>query len=375
MNTEEFIERAKLKHGEKYDYSKVEYINSKTKVCIICPIHGEFHVLPIKHITRGDGCIKCSGKEKYTTEKFILKSKEIHNNTYYYDKTMYINNKTKLIVTCPIHGDFEITPNKHLNGQGCPKCRYIKSASSKRRSLSEVIKLANNVHNNKYDYSLIKEYKNDRIKYQIICPIHGIFEQTMNNHIIFKNGCPKCAIINNSENRKYNVNEWIHKANAKHNNRYDYSKVEYVDSKTKVCIICPTHGEFYQTPSNHLYGQGCPICRQSKLENLVENLLIENNIEYQKQKKFEWLKNKRNLALDFYLPKYNIAIECQGKQHFNENNFGNETNEVIIYRDKKKHELCVKNGVKLLYFSNLGINYPYHVIENEDELLKEILNG
>lgn len=375
MNTIEFIKKAKEVHGDKYDYSKVEYINNKTKICIICPIHGDFLVNPYKHIKRGDGCPQCSKKARLTTDIFIKRSNDIHKNFYDYSKTNYINYDTKVIITCPIHGEFNISPNKHLLGQGCPKCRYIKSANGRRRTLENVIEKSNEIHKNIYDYSLITEYKNDRVKYPIICKKHGIFYQTMNNHICFKEGCPICGRLKSDLNRKYSQEEWIEKAKNIHMNKYNYSKVNYKGSNEKVTIICPIHGEFEQLPTNHIYGQGCPICKQSKLEFEIENLLVLNNIEFEKQKTFNWLKNKRNLYLDFYLPKYNIAIECQGKQHFNVNSFKGETYDIIIKRDKIKKDLCEKNNVKLLYYSNLNINYPYHVFENKEELLKNIINN
>ena len=115
-------------------------------------------------------------------------------------------------------------------------------------------------------------------------------------------------------------------------------------------------GEFWQTPQSHLRGKGCPKCKQSHLENEVMAFLENNHIDYIPQKKFSWLGKK---SLDFYLPKYNTAIECQGKQHFADTLFGNFQS--IFENDKKKKELCDKNGVKLLYYSNLNIEYPYQV--------------
>lgn len=124
--TEEFIEEAKKIHSNKFDYSKVDYKNAKTKVCIICPKHGEFWQTPHGHL-RGYGCSKCrdekSAKSKTkTTQDFINESSLIHNNKYSYNKTIYKDCKTKVIITCPIHGDFEQTPDNHLQGKGCKKC-------------------------------------------------------------------------------------------------------------------------------------------------------------------------------------------------------------------------------------------------------------
>ena len=107
--------------------------------------------------------------------------------------------------------------------------------------------------------------------------------------------------------------EFIKKAKHAHGDKYDYSKVNYIDCKTKVCIICPIHGEFWQTPQYHLNGCGCQVCKESKLEISLSKFLIENSIKFDYKKQFKWLGKQH---LDFYLPEYNIAIECQGKQHF-----------------------------------------------------------
>ena len=109
---------------------------------------------------------------------------------------------------------------------------------------------------------------------------------------------------------------FIKKYRKIHGDKYDYSKVDYINNHTKVCIICPEHGEFWQVPNNHLNGYGCPKCVMSHMENNISQLLNRNDIKYIPQCTFEWLKYKNNLYLDFYLPDYNIAIECQGEQHF-----------------------------------------------------------
>lgn len=149
---------------------------------------------------------------------------------------------------------------------------------------------------------------------------------------------------------------FIECANKTHNNKYNYSKVEYVNNKTKVCIICPEHGEFWQAPHSHLKGKGCPICSESKLEKKVRNFLIENKIKFETEKTFEWLKNEGQLRLDFYLPDYNIAIECQGIQHFKPIDFagkGIEWAKKILKENKKrdliKKKLCEEHDIKIIY--------------------------
>jgi hypothetical protein len=174
LTTEIFIKRSIVIHKNKYDYSLVNYKNSRTKVKIICPIHGEFEQLPNNHLT-GQICNECFKKSKLlTNEIFIKRSNIIHNNKYDYSLVEYKNNKTKVKIICPIHGEFEQQPSKHLGGGGCRKCSIL----YKTLSLSEFIKKSKEMHGDKYDYSLV-EYKNSQIKVKIICPIHGIFNQTV----------------------------------------------------------------------------------------------------------------------------------------------------------------------------------------------------
>jgi hypothetical protein len=133
--TEEFIRRAKKVHGDKYDYSKVEYKGTHTKVCIICPIHGEFFQTPNNHL-HGQGCLACGGRKQLTKEEFIQKAREVHGDKYDYSKVEYVNKNTKVKIICPIHGEFEQEPNSHLEGKGCPNC-YHKTKKYKFNLLEE----------------------------------------------------------------------------------------------------------------------------------------------------------------------------------------------------------------------------------------------
>jgi len=348
LTTEQFIEKARQIHGDKYDYSKVEYVNNRTKVCIICSEHGEFWQEPHNHL-KGRGCIKCginkaSNNRKKTKEIFIEKAKKTHGNKYDYSKVKYVNAKTKVCIICPEHGEFWQTPDKHLSGCGCQSCGGVK-----RLTKEDFINKAIKIHGNIYDYSKVN-YTNINTKVCIICSEHGEFWQKPYNHLYCKCGCTKCS--GQYMDREY----FIECANKTHNNKYNYSKVEYVNNKTKVCIICPEHGEFWQTPHNHLKGKGCPICSESKLEKKVRNFLIENKIKFETEKTFEWLKNEGQLRLDFYLPDYNIAIECQGEQHFKPIDFagkGIEWAKKILKENKKrdliKRKLCKEHNIKIIY--------------------------
>jgi len=193
------IEKAKIVHNNRYDYSLVEYKKARLKVKIICPIHGVFEQTPDNHISKKQGCPMCYGNKKSSTEEFIKKSKITHNNKYDYSLVKYINNKTKVKIICQEHGVFEQTPFHHNNRkQGCPMCL------SKNKTNESVIKDFKRIHGSKYDYSLII-YKNNIEKLEIICNKHGIFNQSYTKHIQGQ-GCPICK-ESSGENEISNILE------------------------------------------------------------------------------------------------------------------------------------------------------------------------
>ena len=347
MDTKKFIKKARKIHGDKYDYSKVEYINAHTKVCIVCPIHGEFWQTPNNHTnkTKPKGCPKCAGKLVTDTESFIKEARKIHGDKYDYSKVEYVNTMSKVCIICPIHGEFLQTPNKHLSGNNCPKCSH----QSYLHTTDSFIKEARKIHGDKYDYSKVR-YINAHTKVCIICPIHGEFWQLPTNHLRGKR-CQKCRNEEISINNKSSKEEFIQKSKKIHGDKYDYSKVEYINSQTKVCIICPKHGEFWQKPNAHLSGKGCRLCKESHLEREMRIALINSNIIFSIGSHFTWLGRQH---LDFYLPEYNIAIECQGEQHFIKANKFNRkrTLDEIISQDVLKNKLCKTNNVKLIYYTS-----------------------
>ena len=382
---EQFIKDAKKVHGDKYDYSKVNYIDAQEKVCIICPIHGEFWQTPKKHLN-GHGCFKCNVKgrskgfiseKKKTNECFIKDAKEVHGDKYDYSKVEYINANNKVCIVCPIHGEFWQTPSSHLNGHGCPIC-----SSNKKYNTKEFIDKSIEIHGNKYDYSNT-EYVNSNTKVCIICPIHGEFWQTPAAHLQGQ-GCPKCKGETISLSKRKLEKQFIEEAKKIHGDKYDYSKVNYINSHTEVCIICPKHGEFWQKPSKHLSNHGCPSCNASKLEEHIANLLSENKMEFIRQKTFKDLKSTQNyLKFDFYIPKYNTLIECQGEGHYEAVDFGGKGKEYAEKQflnqkkwDNMKFKYCTKKKIKLLYYSNKEIKSKFRdnkLIINDKKLLDSVL--
>lgn len=252
ISREKFIIKSNKIHNNKYDYSQFVFKNMKSKSIVICKDHGAFEVLASNHIRKDHiyGCQICSGN-KFTTSIFIEKANKIHNFKYDYALVDYKNTRTKVAINClkKEHGIFWQKPNSHLGGTGCPVC--------KTRTKSEFIHDANIKHNFKYNYDNIN-YINTHNKIEIICGIdgHGMFLQTPHDHLR-GNGCPVCNL------HKLKTNEqFIKDANITHQNKYDYSKTNYINVKLKIDIICPitNHGLFSQTPNSHLRGAGCPKC-------------------------------------------------------------------------------------------------------------------
>ena len=193
MTIEDFISRGRKAHGYKYDYSKVVYTNSRTKVSIICPEHGEFEQLPEDHY-RGCGCKACANCKPLTTKEFIDKAVEIHSGYYSYEKTNYVNTCSKVSVTCPVHGDFSITPSAHIHTkQGCRACGYTRMAKGQTLTTSEFIERASVVHNGKYSYNDVR-YSHNTAPVSIKCPTHGVFFQRPIYHL-GGSGCPECGRI------------------------------------------------------------------------------------------------------------------------------------------------------------------------------------
>ncbi len=378
LTTEQFIEKARKVHGDRYDYSKVNYVNNCTKVCIICPEHGEFWQRPNNHL-QGYGC-PLDGNRKpktiFTTEDFIREAKKVHGDKYDYSKSVYKGRHRPITIICKKHGEFIQDAGNHLRGRGCSMCRYEKNSERQKDTTETFIEKAKIVHGDKYDYSKV-EYIDSYTKVCIICPEHGEFWQRPNNHLNGL-GCQKCANEHRNDGNRKTTEEFIEAARMVHGNKYDYSKTEYVDIKTKVCIICPEHGEFWQRPGNHLQGWGCSKCSESHLEKEVRTMLKNVGIELEGQKTFEWLRYENPLVLDFYLPEYNVAIECQGVQHYQPVGFGckseekiHEMFELVKDRDRVKKQLCEEHGVKILYYTKENVDNE-NTFTNIDELKKQI---
>ena len=189
MKLKNFIEKSNKIHNNFYNYEKVNYVDCKTKIEIICPIHGSFWQRPINHL-KGYKCKKCACKKenKYDNNSFAEKCSKIHNGKYDYSQMNYINIKNPIEIICPVHGSFYQLAYVHLQGHGCKKC--LSEENSNRFKNKNFITISEKIHDNKYDYSLVK-YINNKTKIKIICPKHGVFEQIPSSHLK-GHGCPIC---------------------------------------------------------------------------------------------------------------------------------------------------------------------------------------
>ena len=429
ISTEDFVRKAKNIHGDKYNYSKVDYIKSNISVVIKCPEHGFFKQIPNSHLM-GHGCKLCANalsasKRVSNKEQYILKAKKVHGDKYDYSKAIYKNFHTKIAIRCPEHGLFKQTPANHLN-YGCNLCGNVLTSSKQIDSVEEFILKAKMAHGDKYDYSEV-EYKNTKTKIEIRCPEHGLFKQTPGSHLSGK-GCKRCAHNFLSSRFSATEEEFILKAKMVHGDKYDYSEVEYKNALTRIVIRCPEHGLFKQTPGSHTYGSGCKKCGYEKIGlknrsnkekftlnakkvhggkyNYSEVFYVTGRIEVMIEcpkhgfffqipqnhlngagcnrcinksegKIAEYLKRKhivyrsfrindQRKHFDFYLPKYNQLIERDGEQHYMEKAFTKEISLADQQRnDKYKTKLAKKNGYKIA-------RIPYWL--NEKQVEREINN-
>lgn len=316
LNTAEFIKRASLIHNHYYDYSKSDYYNWTTKLTIICPTHGEFLQRADSHMS-GQGCPKCKSVQPKSIDELKKLAIEKHGNKYNYDKSIYINAKTKTTITCPTHGEFYQLWSAHIRGNGCIKCRNATASKTNTLTLQQFIDRANVIHSFKYCYSLTN-YINKKHKVIIICPKHGEFTRIASEHLRGR-GCPKCGTsLSDSEiqellikrntyyindnsvfckihgkmlfsvnefykqkgcpkcaKNKASFNDFINKANCIHGGIYEYS--DYKNLLEPVEILCRKHGPFTITPSSHLRGKRCEQC---DIDDILAKLHIIHSNRY-----------------------------------------------------------------------------------------------
>lgn len=393
-----YINKAKEIHGNKYNYDLLPISFKGTdKIPILCNIHGEFYQIARNHVYGiHTGCPKCGRLNANKSlcdsfEMFVEKARKVHKNNYEYLKGSFAKTSSKLQIKCNKCGNvFMQKGSMHLIGHGCPICNHaptILNTEIFRERLSRT-------HPNLF---LLSNYKGSNGIVKVRCKIHNHIFDTTPHRLQYGNNCQKCYDERRGNVLRKSIGQLTIELNEVHGNKYEYPYIEkeYKNNKSKITVLCKKHGEFKSTINKLLIGQGCPICKESHLEKSIFKILNEIGVNSIRQKKFDWLKNDRTnlpLSLDFYLPDYNIAIECQGEQHFRPTkNFGGiYCFEKTKYRDNIKHRLCNENGIKIIYIlvrksNRFLINEEFNGIYNENtyfiedimfnkEIFKKIIN-
>lgn len=367
LSFEEFVERSNKTH-ENNDliYDESSFNGSHQKVRIICPKHGEFWQIAKDHMN-GQGCPIC-GREKSglqrrsNTEKFISSFKELYGNKLDLSKFVYTKSNIKSTVICPIHGEFEATPNNLLRGRGCPTCGNINKKIKQTISEQVFDERMEKIYGDSLTYNF-SNYSNFGEKMEFVCSKHGSFEALPLN-VLHGHGCPICGREKCSKSRTMKFEEVLRRFKEVHGDTYTYDESTYKTSRKKMRIICPKHGEFWQIPMNHWGGQGCPVCKESKLEMELDKALTDNGIEFIRQKPLG------RQSIDFYIPKYKINIECQGEQHFKKKFDDKYDFKKSLERDIKKNKILRENGEKLIYFTKENL-LPKNI---EDTMFCNIYN-
>lgn len=298
-------------------------------------------------------------RKRTTNSEFIKKLSEKRNDVISIET--YINNNTKIKFKCLKCGhEWDSKPSNILSGKGCPNCSRKKTNDA---FLHELEKINNNI-------IALQPYVKDDTKINFKCKkCQHEWYQTPNNILNKKCGCPVCAAKKINDKNTLSHSDFLSKKDS-FNKDIEIIGI-YTKNYVKLDVKCLKCGyQWKMLSSNILKGQGCPICRESHLEKDVCFFLDRNNLNYIRQQRFDWLGMK---SLDFYLPDYNISIECQGEQHFKPvKHFGGYNRYIdTINRDLNKKKLCNDNGIEIVYVYDKKFKKHMH----DNEIVSEIYDN
>lgn len=341
MRKESFLEKARNKHGYRYEYIDLPDIVMQKDIIKIKYNEKIYEQRVLKHLKGNRPELKTNVK---SSEDFIKNSIKVWGDKYDYSQCEYKNARTKVKI---IYDGivFEQLPNSHLSGFPC------EGFLDQKVFLQKAIKK----WGNKYDYTLVK-FVNANTKVRII--LNGtIYEQTPHNHLKY---APEKRL-----SKKTN-DEFISEAKEIHDNKYSYDKVIYVSDRNKVTITCPIHGDFEQSCNAHIRGQGCPSCKESKGEREICAFLNRYQINFDRQKKFDDCKYENHLRFDFYIPSARTCIEFDGIQHFQPLDYfgGHIAYFKLKEKDKIKSDYCEDNYINLIRIRYDQIDDIYQILWN-----------
>lgn len=307
LTQEEVLARFKDIHGDRYDYSKFEYKNSTTKSTVTCSKHGDFPITYKNHML-GQGCRDCgyeqaSESRKLTQDEFLSRSRDAHGDRYDYSKSEYKSSDDQVTIICPTHGEFQQIAGHHMNGHGCSACAWSEPTRPK-FTTEEYLEKVKVVHGDKYDYTNTVYLGNDQ-QLDIICRKHGLFSQRANDHLSKKAGCPTCAGV-----KRYTTPEFTDLATGVHEGKYTYENVIYTTTDDKVLITCPKHGDFPQTPHDHLQGVGCPSCKMMISKGETELAEFVKSLGFAIETRDRQIIKPHEL--DIVIPELKVALEYNG---------------------------------------------------------------
>ena len=369
---QDFIDRSRKKHGNKFDYSRVEYTGRYNKVPIRCPIHGWFEQKPREHYESKYGCRDCSIDARTSSRTFsqshvIELFKEVHGDRYDYSLVDYKNMLSPVTIKCNIHGPFQMNPSKHIyHKQQCRECAYIERIDSRKVSFQEFLSRVKSVHGDKYDYSAIVWDNNINTAHDNISikcnDCENIFPQTPQAHMS-GSGCGVCTLGRlhpDGRNSMANTDEELSAEFDLQKNHPLTPNDIVAGTNKKLWWNCTTVsrtpcGHSWPTSGSARLRTGCPKCKkktQGKVYDFVKELLPQFDDIYfdYKHPKLRFIKTNKKMELDIWIPDISIAIEYQGEQHYMpKTHWGGEKEfKKILNRDAQKKEACEIEGITLI---------------------------
>lgn len=297
LTKDKFIDKSTKIHGDKYIYDDINYINSRTKIIIKCKLHGEFIQNPNNHLN-GQGCSNCSGTKNYNNTDFIKIVKEIHSDKYCYDKVIYRNANSKIIIICPIHGEFIQRASSHLQGSSCMKCRFEK----KRLCTDDFIKMSNKLHGDRYNYESVN-YILYNIPVKIKCIEHGFFNQKPSAHLNGY-GCRKCSISRG----ELKITKILDSYNIKYKSQYSFDDLKYInnlffdfaifDESDNIKYLLEFNGEQHYKFNKLMHTDESGFEIHKKRDELKLNYCFNNNITLHTIRYDEDIDEKMNIIFN-----------------------------------------------------------------------------